>query len=307
VVVVVSNPEDESRLLADPKVSVVTLLTGADDASAVGAYRTLRRLSSSVGALRDAAPAPELRVGIMGASDERAQSAWDRLRESARSFLEANVGLAACIPRLEGGATLHELYDGPCERTCADLLDVPPEAPRPRLKLAVEHRPARVVDAVIDLGEHAPPMDAGEVQVAEGHAHEACAVPAPEPVGERVEAIEDLTSIVPGHSVLPWHCPEAPDVQLAVNEQGAPMLQALACEGVDPHGAVYRLVVAGAWAWTHRELLADASEGRLSTVARPVLHLVTDQPKAVRGLLHSDIRVHALAPGQALEHVIELN
>ncbi|MBY0396597.1 MAG: hypothetical protein K2X91_09045, partial [Thermoleophilia bacterium] len=102
IVVFSSLPADELLLAGSSAVRSMSLLTGADDASAVGAYKALKRLGHSA----DAGGAPRsvlFRVAVMGSDEQRATAAFHRLAEAARSFLALPIELAGHCRQIAGG------------------------------------------------------------------------------------------------------------------------------------------------------------------------------------------------------------
>ncbi|MFN7558779.1 MAG: hypothetical protein ACK5RX_05395 [bacterium] len=123
VLVVAGGPADEASLIADPRVQAATLLSGVDDASCVGAYRTIKRLATvSRGVRPPEKPGLSLRCACMGAPPSKARVALERLRESSASFLDVQLEASGVIERIEGGASGVMLFDGPCEQVLSRLL-----------------------------------------------------------------------------------------------------------------------------------------------------------------------------------------
>jgi len=123
VLVVAGGPADEASLMADPRVQAATLLSGADDASCVGAYRAIKRLATvSRGVRPPEKPGISIRFACMGAPPSKARVALERLRESSASFLDVQLEPSGVIERIEGGASGVMLFDGPCQQVLSGLL-----------------------------------------------------------------------------------------------------------------------------------------------------------------------------------------
>ena len=62
--------------------------------------------------------------------------------------------------------------------------------------------------------------------------------------------------------------------------------------------AIGQLLSAASWAEDHADLLAEAHAALRGGRARggPILHLLTDEPRAARGLLGTGVRIHLLTP-----------
>ena len=116
---------DEHRLIGQNHLHDVTLVTGADEASTVAAYRVIKSMASSpVSGQANAAFAygsasgkrawrPNFRLMIAGAEASQAGSVWRRLAEASRTFLAVELELAGTMPRIVGGGTAVDVFDGP--------------------------------------------------------------------------------------------------------------------------------------------------------------------------------------------------
>lgn len=310
VLLAITSPDDEAALLSDPRITAVTVLSGADDPSCVNAYRLIRRVASVAGAARgDAQPPLAVRLMLAGADHARCQHAFDRLSESCGSFLEVALESAGSIERLDGSATPSRvLFDGACDQQLSELLtaaaSVAPvtfTAAPSRLRLArfeddrrAQHTAAQAttqtapqaaarVDAEVEAKPRSatPTKPARPVQPEQPHVAEASA-------GTRQTA---LGPVLAGLSALPFHYPGDPELLLAVDAAGVPQVVARAI-GTEPRQMVYRLVAAAAWMWANRTLLSQVSSG-MRDDTRAQLHLITDDIAAIRALLESEIKVHA--------------
>jgi hypothetical protein len=112
------------KLLASGKVPgqlcAFHLLTGADDASAVAAYRMMKRVAADAqnGDGREAG-AISICVSICGSGEAKALGAWNRLAESARSFLGAELELAGICGQIDTTPAMNLVFDG---AVCGDEL-----------------------------------------------------------------------------------------------------------------------------------------------------------------------------------------
>lgn len=116
---------DEHRLIGQNHLHDVTLVTGADEASTVAAYRVIKSMASSpVSGQANAGFAdgsasgkrawrPNFRLMIAGAESSQAGSVWRRLAEASRTFLAVELELAGTMPRIAGGGTAIDVFDGP--------------------------------------------------------------------------------------------------------------------------------------------------------------------------------------------------
>ena len=219
-VVLQADEHADRGLAVHPAVGTITVLSGANDAALVAAYRILKEAQGSHDNGR-AVPTPtpqgpELRVAVMGASLTDAEAQVRRLSDTARAFLGKGVSLALAVERIIP-AHPRTLYRGVCDTD-----------------------PSRLLDALLECSQRDPsapsPADLAQVAPSDG-------VP------------PSLASHLPG--LEPWaiRCPSEPTVELAWDERG--MLHLLAAEeSADPIAA---LLSARVWAVAHAPLLALAA------------------------------------------------
>lgn len=260
---------EESELLGSGRISALNLLTGADQASLVGAYRKLKAL---LGRLRDE-DRPAVRIAVVGAPAEKSDGAFARLARSAESFLSARVERLEPIERIEPAraALLH--------RGAAPL------------------DPTRLIEAALRAPvEHAADDGAGEEP---GAPERAAAAPTNGRPEARGEACGERAS-VPDLEWLALPCPDAPGVSLAIDMEGRLHLIA---RGEAAQGAM-GLASAKAWAMRHGPLLeaacASVAQRRLRVDLEPAMTLLTDDARAVRALLDTPVRVRLLPSGDGV-------
>jgi hypothetical protein len=284
----------EPSMAACEHVDAVTLLCGADDAAIVSAYRTIKRVLAPAqdpddifdDMEREPAPSgPLRRVVIIGAPEEKAREAAEKLRRAAEAFLDARIETVVGPARLgpSSGATLYRGgAEGGPEAFAAHVrnrIDDPD---------AISSHPAPAADPVdasprttqrgVDVSEApvpAPGLDPAALDTA-----------APAPAGAR------LTDRVPGLRRLPVACPYDDTIELAVD--GDRRLHLLA--SYSPV-ACRAMAVVGAWAHDHSALLdALVPGGAFDATLDPTRHLFVERPAEARRLLDTDYRVHLLAP-----------
>ncbi|TVQ61373.1 MAG: hypothetical protein EA378_09165 [Phycisphaerales bacterium] len=335
----------------------VTVLSGADDAAAVAAYRAAKRLGESIEARREARGGdvlhtPTIRAAVFGADPARAQAAADKLMKASASFLGGPIEAEACASRI-GGPRVTELAHlasqtqdeagsstplDPAELlrwlrhaeptrapVAAGVAGAPTPTPGPRLRLATDDARATRAEAdeslaePIDAAFTAQAIDPNEDRRTPGSREASPESPdtlRPEATAARAgrpEASPDLGvnatprasagPAVAGLRLLELACPVAPGVHLAGDARGSLHLIAIeragdadtspeassSVPGVDRGTAAQHLAAAEAWARTNAALLRAAAQVDAS---QPTMHLLTDEPKRVRGLLDSPIRVH---------------
>lgn len=116
--------------------------------------------------------------------------------------------------------------------------------------------------------------------------------PVPAPAAANVPST-GLARHVAGLIPLDVRCPYAPGVELAVDAAGVLHLFVRALSSTTTDSSLAELMIASSWSSLHAGLMA-AGVGRTLHADRPVLHIMTDQPKHSRRLLDTSVRVHLL-------------
>ncbi|MBI1191095.1 MAG: hypothetical protein GC200_10500 [Tepidisphaera sp.] len=284
---------DEPELLAQPRVQSVTLLTGADDAAVVASYRTIKNLMAAIGAREDGA-APNLGVAIMGAGEEDAGEAEQKIRKAARTFLAADLRPAARVGRV-GACTTQTLYRAESDLSLARVIDQVLKAAQAASQI-VEPKPS--VDATLP--------EVGAASLTPNAERRAPNAPAPTASLSGVQSTELL-----GLTPLSSQCPYAPGVVLAAGEGGRLHLVIASSQAggeCSLDEGVKRLLTAAAWADDHASLLEAAHGDALAGVRQhgPTLHLLTADAKSARGLLDTGVKVHLLTTAQARGETVTL-
>lgn len=261
----------------------VTMLTGADEAAIVSAYRTLKHI---VPASSEADGTPDLRIAVMGADPIKAAEAVSKLERAAAAFLGRAVTVSACVAKI-GGSASAPLFRGPWHGSVGELASmlratVPaPRPSRPAVRHEATDRPTPSGRAIADA-----------VVSRLGKLHAVQPTPA---------AIK-LSGHIPGLTPLTFDCPYAPGVEIAVDEHGClHVLSRLEGQGL---GA---LLTVQTWLKSHASLIRIATGERLSGSAleSPIsLHLFTADARRVRTLGDAPVRLHLLAPVEAGGHSV---
>ena len=171
---------DELDLAGSDAVTSLSLLSGADDAAVVAAYRTLKGLD-------DVLPedAPALAVRLMGASPADAETAAEKIHRVTRAFLDREIAFLPPTPQINAGSGT-TLYRGGSDGDLAAAL-------------AIITAPAD--EPAADPGEHLAEPDAATDELP-GDA-------ADDHLAERI-----------GLTVLPLVCPAAPAVAFGADDAG---------------------------------------------------------------------------------------
>lgn len=255
----------------DERVSRVTVLSGANEAAIVAAYRLLKGLAQSA-----PGDTPELGVAFVGSSQVDAFAAWEKLRRAVSVFLTRPLSLRGIVSKVAPTGS-RTIYRGEGSISPEEFLSK--MAPSP-----VEDRAGEAQDEAF---EPVIAVALPETSVAE-------ALPS------AAEALRLLARV----RALALSCPDDAAAALGVGEDGAIHV---ACIDVSGDGFA-RACAAASWARRHAGLIAAASSEIRVDPARPVqAHLFVRDAKSARRLLDTEVRVHALARAPGAWCSVELN
>ncbi|MGP1310090.1 MAG: hypothetical protein ACTS27_07835 [Phycisphaerales bacterium] len=297
-VIVRTGETSEADLAAHDGVRTVTLLTGVDEPAMIAAYRTLKSLAPRWSAMTNP---PAVRVAAMGATGEQGRRAFEKIARAAKVFLETPLAYAGHVERIEPVRSVC-LYRGPNAASLTETLDHIRAASRDADRETPEPKPDEGHAVAVDIIDDPAP---GETDLSNIESH---ATPVP-----CTDAGDDsLASRVRGLVRVPLTVPRCEGVELAADASGGLHLLAIDDSSASPTAS---LLSAQAWASVNREVLAAACStilGRAIESGKPAtLHLFTQHPKRVRGLLDADLRVHFLGSvemnGERAWCVAELN
>jgi hypothetical protein len=294
-------------MLADHEgLDAVTLLSSADEAAIVAAYRTVKGLfapAEGEGSELGGGRLPEVRIALVGAVDERSEGARGKLMRAAATFLGRPVEVVNGPRRIGGGeAPAALLYRGAAP-DLDDALELVARVGRQssRADIVPAAAPGEGAEEAAGADLERELMRVMEEAVAQsggGATAGAPRAPATDEPGTRRETEEPARrcATLAAHTglvTLEARCPYAPGVELAVDDDGA--LHLLAEMGRPGCEALKQLLTASAWAVAHAMLLRAAAPG-LTASRRPVLHLFTCDAREVQHLWDCDVRLHLLAP-----------
>lgn len=254
----------------------VLLVTSADEAGIVGAYRTLKGLVPA----QEQANLPQVKLAIVGATDERAGPAAERLSKAVRTFLSQPVEVHAAIPRVNAtpGVPPSLVFQGPSSDSVVGEVMA-------EVRLAREMPEAAPVDGPVALPEPVRPVR---------HQH----VP-----GDATPPMSTHSAapLVPGDLIdVGALCPWAPTVRVAMDRSGGVHLCASCDAAASGHEVAGQLAIAAAWAEEHSAVLGALAERVAAGLdrTRPIArHVMLQNPKAVRSLLAAGLVVHLTLPG----------
>lgn len=326
IVIYSSFPADELLFTRSATISAMAVLTGADDASAVGAYKAIKRLAGNDHGAKAGDRTRMIRVAVMGSEEGKASAAFHRLADAAGSFLSIPIELAGHCRQIAGGVPGTILFEGPSAMTTQAVLEalarperhgaasmsepvrshvaVLPPSPKPAADLPV------VDDTNLLADVPAPQVPAVTAPTA-SHSGEAAAIglpsaPSSSPMPPAHTPAPSAASSTPvGLTPLPIRCPFDRTPVLAIDGAGVPQVIASGDAGRSAE-AIQQLLSVAAWFWTSRELLGMVCP-MLRTDARPVLHLITDRPTDVKRLIDSELRLHVRIPPVVESGTLALN
>ncbi len=257
--IVLVSELDEATVTSVTGIDRVTVLSGANEAAVVDAYRMFKSMASED--VLDAMPS--VCVAIMGADAERSEAAGRKLQHGARTFLNMDIELAKPLGKMGPTGSI-SLFRGAVEVNAERLVTLI-QSTRPQVD---------PVPAQSTLEENLTPTKPRPSTIAE-------------PKTPALSHLSPLVALIDGLTALDLECPASQEVQFAADAHG--QLHVLA----DGERAVQALSQASAWATMHHALIARAT-GIALREADAVQHLFATQAASVRWLLDSPVRVHLL-------------
>jgi len=254
----------------------VTLLSGADQAAVVGAYRLLKGLITTSS---EAKELPNIQLVIVGAEERAATDAATRIVQTAHHQLGVHVEVGTALPAMGSSTKVISQVSFPRGSNVVDLLGRIRNGETTEEACPTTTRFAKPVVPVI-------PEPSTEV------ASEA--VIQPESTDQRIDttvvANETATyaSYVDGLLAITPRCPEHEQVELAVDSNGCLHILADAQN-------IRNTSIVSAWAVRHNALLTMACGGLcIDTTTPPVQHLFTSDAVSVVDLYGTGLRMHLL-------------
>ncbi len=290
---------------------LVTLLTSADEAAVVGAYRTLKQL-------RQAAPdESRFRLVVLGNDAARTDAVSVKLTEAAQSFLDLDIDRVLCDGRIHASQAPTLLFSGSCpdaEMMLAELLDESLEPASDADAAAAEAGQDQASSASFTIPDVPTSDDHAETPVptvpdiaepissiglADDHAEQEVE---PTPDAPTVPARRDaetpmvLAELIPNSIALPFTCPFTELIELAMDANGQAHVMASATDEASLHRAVAELARASAWLTAHTGLIrATLPSATALRESEAVQHVFVSEPRLGRALLETPIRMHLLA------------
>lgn len=286
----------EPELLERPEVETITVLTGADEAAVVASYRLIKTIEVSLRERYADEESPRLRIAVMGASREQGEDAREKLQSAVDSFIGRPVEVVIGSGRIDATGTVN-IYRDTRAHSATDII-------KRLVALAhrAEHGPAGVVETrPIDLGSvHGKVIDraprGSEPKVESGEDTAASTPVESSKVSPSLRA--GLCAMIDGVRPIETRCPKAPGVEMGMDDAG--QLHLLVCDA-DSDAALERLYTAQSWARDHLGLLLRAEPGLRFPSSDPrtetdaVMHLISQEPAALRSIYDTPVRMYALA------------
>lgn len=268
----------EPELLERDEIDEVTILTGADEAAIVASYRLIKTITG-VWEADSAIGVPHLRLAVMGATGQQVAQASAKLTRAVDAFLDRPIEIIDAAGRIDATGTANIYRD------------------------SMAHRASEIIDTLVETGCGVPAEESVPVR-------EDVVVPESVLTPESIETFDDeirhepipfirhsesLCSLLEGLTKLDTRCPHAPGVELACDAQGRIHL---VCD--DAPGAVGRIESARAWVRDHLDLLLRAEPlvtipGASERLELTTAHVLAREPRSLRGLIDSEIKLYALA------------
>lgn len=285
---IVQPPSDaDSTSLLHCDADYVTLLSGADQAAVVGAYRLLKGLISANGKSEEF---PPIRLVIVGAEERASSDAASRIVQTAHHQLGVNIEVGHPLPAMGSTSNVISQVNFPRSSNVVDFvgrLRIDTEEVSATNELPVTHRfnkdetqhQATQLPEVSFVGKAAESVE--PVMQEDSQDQDRVGQEASSSEVSYASRIDGLISIAP-------RCPDYEHIELAVDSTGS--LHVLASVENFREASIV-----GAWSTRHRELLQMACSGiQINKTDVPVQHLFTSIAASVADLQGSGVRLHLL-------------
>lgn len=274
----VQPPSDaDSTALLHCDADRITLLSGADQAAVVGAYRLLKGLIVASG--KDKA-APAMNLVIVGTEERASQDAANRIVQTAHHQLGVQLSVSQPLPAM--GSTSRVVSQGSFQRT-SGVVDI-----LTRIRAASQRtlEPQKIQEV-----EQTIPLTTRRVVEIEEPVVETPSMV----IKEKIEK-QSYASYVDGLIGIKPRCPEHEEVELAIDTNGR--LHILA-NSEDFRDAT---IVSG-WVMRHRELITMACGAlEIDTNQSPKQHVFTDKAISVADLHGTNLALHLLTEVEVEGH-----
>ncbi len=251
----------------------VTLLSGADQAAVVGAYRLLKGIIAVSG---ESEVLPPIRLVIVGAEERASSEAASRIAQTAHHQLGIQLETGQPLPAMSSGSNVISQVSFARTSNVVDLMS--------RLRITTDKE---VVEDALPTTHRFKTEETEPVrtQVIEEPNETIEQVVAEQ---EKVVIQNNYSSHIEGLLSISPRCPEYDHIELGVDGDGRLHVLAQAKEFRDASIVV-------SWVVRHHTLLSMACGGlQLDTSSSPEQHLFTDDAVSVADLHGSGVRLHLL-------------
>ncbi len=289
------------------------LLTGADEAAVVGAYRILKGLAEE--AMVEGRALPPISVGVLGAGDLQVADALTKLNRTAEAFLGMELPLAVAMPRMEPlDSTLRFMLPAPRTIAFADVPALLGQLLRGGTRAGRVIEPSRRETTGLEqrgrvepAGESATPTRAADDTTTP--APPTVSPPTSPPLAEPEQAAEETTTVRGDRSALHGLVAGRPGPWDAISRDGdAPMRQ----EAAGFPAAKLPPSPADPFVAPPSAVASDSGEAEVSAIASPWVARFPELKPLPVGCPHHPIvelgvdgdgRLHLIAP---IERLLEV-
>jgi hypothetical protein len=269
----------------------VTLLSGADQAAVVGAYRLLKGLITSTGSENKI---PPMRLVVVGAEERAASDAASRIVQTAQLQLDVTIDVGTALPSMGSTSKVISQVSFPRGSNVVDLMGRIRNANISEDVLETTDRMDKPL--VFETPIATPVIEDVISEQAENNTRD---IPVKKSAQAKTEAPietqlmkENYASYIEGLLAIAPRCPEHDHIELAIDMNGCLHVLADANDLRD-------VAIVSAWIVRHSSLLVLACGGlKLATDSTPIQHIFTDDAVAVADLHGTDVRMHLLAEVQ---------
>lgn len=273
----VQPPSDvDSTSLLHCDADRITLLSGADQAAVVGAYRLLKGL---VLASSNTEENPPMNLVIVGTEERAANDAANRIVQTAHHQLGVQLSVSHPLPAMGSGSRVGSQASFQRSSSIVDILS---RIRAVSTEVSEESQPSMPVT----------PRHAVEIEepVTDSPMNDAADTPRQE------MSHPSLASHVDGLIGLKARCPGHEEVELALDTQGRVHVLADAEDFRDA-------TIVSSWVTQHRDLIAMACGGiEIDASATPKQHVFTANAIMVADLHGTDIALHLLTEVEVEGH-----
>ena len=255
----------------------VTLLSGADQAAVVGAYRLLKGLITATG---EKQPLPPLRLVIVGAEERSSSDAASRIVQTAHHQLGVQIEVGQPLPAMSSSNTVISQVSFSRSSNIVDFMS--------RIRNATQEERDSVENELPISSRFTSAQDQPSPEQINVSPHVEDALQAETNAQDEQIAESSLTPHIDGLLSITPRCPEHEQVELAVDGDGCLHLLANAED-------FRELTIVSGWSIRHSSILSMACGGlQLNQSTAPVQHLFTDDAVSVVDLHGSGVRLHLL-------------